>query len=381
VPSRRPVILHIITGLGTGGAEIMLEKLVTAPGTFGHVVVSLGGKGAIGPRLEARGVPVHALELKSPRGLATGFSRLLRIVRDLSPAAIQGWMNHANLIATLANRRLGRAAPLLWNVRQSLGDLAYEKWLTRRVIALNARLSGEPAMILYNSRAGAEQHEAIGYASEKRHLIANGFDLARFAPSPERRRAARRMLGIARDDIVIGLVARIHPMKNHVGFLEAAALVLAREPKARFLLAGAGAGDDHPSFAALFPNEAVRARTLVLGARDDVPEIMAALDIFCLPSVHGEGFPNAVGEAMAMGVPCVVADTGDSAAIVGDTGLVTQGTDGPAIAAALDEMIALGPKGRAALGARAAERVARLYALPAILAEYEAVWTEVARAG
>lgn len=379
MPSRRPVILHIITGLGTGGAEIMLEKLVTAPGAFEHVVVSLGGKGAIGPRLEAKGVPVHALKLKSPRGLVTGFSRLLRIIRALRPAVLQGWMNHANLIAALAHRRLGRATPLLWNVRQSLGDLAYEKWLTRRVIALNARLSGEPALILYNSRAGAEQHEAIGYAPEKRHLIANGFDLTRFAPSPERRLAARRMLGIAEDDILIGLVARFHPMKNHAGFLEAAALVLEREPKARFLLAGTGLAPNNSDLP--FPDQATRQRTLLLGARDDVPEIMAALDIFCLPSVHGEGFPNAVGEAMAMGVPCVVADTGDSAAIVGDTGLVTRGTDGPAIAAALEEMIALGPKGRAALGARAAERVARLYSLPAIVAEYEAVWTATAGTG
>ena len=376
-----PTVLHVITGLGAGGAEAMLAKLVTTSTRYRHVVVSLRDRGVVGARIEGGGVPVMALRVSGAAGAITGLPALAFLIRRTRPQIVQGWMNHGNLAATLGVLLARSGAALLWNVRQSLDGMAHEKFLTRRIVGLNARLSALPRMILYNSLAGASGHEAAGFAPGKRRIIPNGFDLDRFHPSPEGRRLARRELGVGEDEILIGLIARLHVMKNHAAFFEAAREVLRIEPNLRLLLAGDGMTADNPELLRLIPDREVLERSLLLGPRDDIASLTRALDIACNLSIGSEGFANAIGEAMASAVPCVVTDVGDLAEIVGEGGLVCEGTDPAAIASAMLRLVRGGPELRSRMGRQARLRVETEFSLPAVVERYERLYDEALGAG
>jgi glycosyltransferase involved in cell wall biosynthesis len=372
----RPLVTHVITGLGVGGAETMLHKLIGASRDFRHNVVSLTAMGEIGPQIAALGSDVVALDLSRPTRWISAAGRLRTLFRDQQPDLIQGWLNHGNLLA-LAFSGLARSdPPVLWNVRQSLLGMRFEKWHTRRVIRLSARLSHRTAAILYNSASGARDHEEIGYDSSKTVLVPNGFDLDRFRPDAADRAGVRRELGIAPDEVAVGLIARFDKWKNHGAFFEAASRLLDSAPACRFVLVGSGMDADNDELGALIGDPRVRERSLFLGCRDDMPAVNAALDISCNVS-HGEGFPNAIGEAMAAAVPCMVVAHGDMPDIVGETGAIAATADPEAIAVALLSLVNLGHKGRVELGVAARARADARFSLPAVAARYESIYDEI----
>ncbi|SRR5579871_2788957 len=368
-------VMHVITGLSIGGAETMLLKLLSAAsGSMEHVVVSLGDEGTIGPRIAALGVPVHCLGMKRSAPNPFRALSILPLTRRIGPQLVQGWMYHGNLMASMAAQALRknvRKPPVFWNIRQTVYDLRRERWLTARLIRLGARLSAGPAAIIYNSQTSASQHESLGYRAEKRVIIPNGFDCRLLRPDEAARKAVRAELGITDDTVLVGMVARYHPMKDHVGFLKAAAMVVRSHPQTRFVLAGTGISSKQPELAEAIQQNKLQTHAILLGERSDIPRLNNAFDIACSASAWGEGFSNSIGEAMACGVPCAVTDVGDSAYIVADSGFVAPPRAPEALANAIGRLIDVGRSGRQQLGAKARQRVETQFSLPAIVQRYE----------
>jgi glycosyltransferase involved in cell wall biosynthesis len=362
--------MHIITGLDIGGAEMMLLKLLSAADSgWDSVVVSLTDEGTIGPRIVKLGVPVYSLGLRPRLPNPLRVLTLRRIANRLRPHLIQGWMYHGNLLSSLAGAFSRDRVPVLWNIRQSLYDLAAERKMTAAVIRRCASLSSRAAAIVYVSRVSAEQHEELGYQPSKRVLIPNGTDCDVFQPDGLVRREVRAELGISEDTILVGLVARYHPLKDHAGFLKAAFLVSMAHPEVRFLLIGKGLTPNQPEFATLISELNLNGRVLFLGERSDIPRLTASLDVACSSS-WGEGFSNAIGEAMACGVPCVVTDVGDSAYLVGDTGVIVPSRNPKALAHAMGQLIDAGSAKRKELGMAARRRIESEFSLPTIVRRY-----------
>jgi glycosyltransferase involved in cell wall biosynthesis len=381
-------VMHVITGLSTGGAETMLLKLLSAASQrMEHVVVSLGDEGTIGPRIAALGLPVHCLGLK--RNAPNPFRALsiLPLAHRIAPQLIQGWMYHGNLMASLAAVALRKTAPrnvlgqkpVLWNIRQTVYDLRRERWLTAKLIRQGARLSSGPAAIIYNSQTSASQHEELGYRAEKRVIIPNGFDCQVLRPDEAARKAVRAELGITDDTVLVGLVARYHPMKDHVGFLKAAALVVQSHPQTRFVLVGAGVSSTQPELAEGIQQNELGDRVILLRERSDIPRLNNAFDIGCSASAWGEGFSNSIGEAMACGVPCAVTNVGDSAYIVADTGFVAPPRASEALAEAIGRLIEIGQPGRQQIGAKARKRIETEFSLSAIVEKYESLYLAICK--
>jgi glycosyltransferase involved in cell wall biosynthesis len=359
----------------------MLHKLVsgTDPARVRNVVVSLRDRGTLADAIEATGTRVHTVGLTPSRPSPAALWRLRALLGRTDPGVIHGWMYHGNLAATLAADVLGAsAAPVAWNVRATIDDFTATKAATKAVIRLGARLSRRAARIVYNSREGARQHAAIGYASDRAAVIPNGFDLDRFAPSAPARARLRAELGVAPDAVLLGQVARWDPMKDHEGLLRALAALGPRHADVHLVLAGRGVDRDNPVLAERASTLGLAGRVHALGERRDVPALFAAFDVAVSPSACLEGFPNAVGEAMACGTPCVVTDVGDSAWLVADTGRVAPPRDVPALAAALDAMLALRPEARARLGADARARVAEHFSLARVVAQYHDLYASLA---
>jgi len=376
-------ILHVITDLGVGGAEAMLLKLAMHHdrSQFTHAVISLMEMGEIGERLRAEGIDVHALGCR--RGLPDwrAIRRLMGLARQLRPDIIQGWMYHGNLAAWLARRFAPGKPPLIWGVRQSLDRLGDEKWLTRCVILANAFFSKRVESIVYNAQRSKVQHEAIGFNRQNGRVIANGFDTDLFSPSATDRMAIHKELQLAGDTLLVGLIGRFHPMKDHHGFLQAASEVVRQHGKVHFLLAGEGIDWENPVLSGWISQYGLTNHVHLLGRRQDVPRLMAALDIAVSSSARNEGFANVIGEAMSCGVPCVVTDVGDSAWIVGDTGKVVLPGNPQMLAEALATLVAMDPEKRQRLGMLSRERAVSAFSIQKVTAQFETLYATLARRG
>lgn len=376
IPLVRPAeptrILHIISDLSVAGAETKLCKVLAATNRerFAPAVISMRNRGALREQIQALGIPVYTLGLRGSLPGPIAVARLIRLVRQLQPELIHGWMYHGNLAAQFARSFTTTKPSVLWSVHQSLYSFDYEKWLTTLVIKLGARISQRPDKIIYVSNTSAAQHEAVGYHQAKRAVHYYGFDTEKFAPSAEARQSVRVELGLAPDAILIGLAGRYHPVKDHANFLRAAALLAKRHPDVRFVMCGRGVADDNAALRILIQELDLAACTHLLGERGDIQRIFAALDI-AVSASFSEGFPNVVGEAMSSGVPCVVTAVSDLPEVVGATGRAVQPRNAAALAAALEELIAMGSAGRKDLGAAARRRIIDHFSLTKAVAQYE----------
>ena len=354
-PERRLRLAMVVIGLDTGGAETMLAKLIgqLAPRHDIHVL-SITDLGVMAPRLVAMGVPVEAIGMRRGHLSLPGFVRLVLRLRALAPDVVHTWMYHANILGGMAARLAGRSA-LVWGIRNGNLDPALHKASTLRVVRLGALLSGRvPDLILCNASASLDAHAQAGYRRSKMAVLPNGFDLGRFRPDAAARASLRAELGVAVDAPLVGLIGRFDPLKNHQGFVRAAALVHAERPDVHFVLAGTGATGTNAALVRWLGDAGVAHMTHLLGRRDDMPRLMAALDVLASSSA-GEAFPNVIGEAMACGVPCAVTDVGDCAAIVGRFGRVVAAGDMAALAHQVLQLLALPAPARA----RSAEAMLR----------------------
>jgi glycosyltransferase involved in cell wall biosynthesis len=368
-------ILHLITGLETGGAERMLLNLAarTDRTRFRSVVVSMTGPGTMGSLIEGAGVTLRTLGIR--RGLPDprGIPRLVRILREFRPAVLQTWLYHADLLG-LVMLWLGEVPHLVWGLQSSEST---QTAVVRRILAWS---SASPDAVVTAARAGQRFHESIGYHPRRWAHIPNAFDTVALRPDPEARRRGRAELGIAEHAVAILLPARYHPMKDHANFLAAAAQLVPAHPDVRFVLAGAGTEPDHWALAAAIAAHGLAGRVLSLGDRSDLERLYPAFDIVTLSSAFAEALPMVLGEAMACGVPCVATDIGDSALVIGDAGIIVPPRDPQALAAGWQRMIALGREGRRALGIRARARIVENYDLDRVVPRFEALYSEIAGA-
>lgn len=360
-------ILYLITGLNTGGAEMVLYNILSRMDRdkFAPEVVSLMDRGTFGDRFEALGIPVHTLGIPLRTSTLQGLVKLVRLINSVQPDLLQGWMYHGNIAAQVGNWFAHRKVPVCWSIHHSIDSLANEKFTLRSIIRLTIWLSHDVSKVVFCSQRGKQQHEALGYSDTNTQLIHNSFDVSRFHPLPNVRNKIRLALNITEDTLLIGSIARYHPMKDHANFLRAAALITPHYPQLHFLLIGSQITMENPTLAILIENLKIKDQVHLLGERQDIPQLAAALDIFTSSSAFGEAFPTVIGEAMACEVPCVVTDIGDSSYIVGDTGLTVPPQNPVALADAWKKLLSLEPLTCKALGKKARQRILQKFSLDA----------------
>jgi len=376
-------VVHLITGLDTGGAEMMLYKLLRTfkPAGIESTVVSLLPGGDLAAPIAELGVKIHSLDMRRGGVDPGALIKLIRLLRRLDADLLQSWMYHANLLAALARPWLG-GTPLLWNLRQSNLDPRTSKRSTHLVVRVGALVSRiAPKRIICCSERVAAIHRGLGYRADIMTMIPNGFELERFRPDPDTRAAFRAQLGIDDSAPLLGLVARFDPQKDLGNLFQAAARVRAERPDCRLVLCGKDLTPDNAQIRAWVEQTAIGGAVHLLGPRRDPQRVMAALDVLVSSSAYGEGFPNVIGEAMSCGVPCAVTDVGDSALIVGDTGITVPPRDAGALADAILQLIGEGREGLARRGQAARARIASELALPRIADRYLGLYCSLLRDG
>lgn len=370
-------VLHIIVGLEIGGAELMLSRLIDgnrqAP-ELRHSVVSLTGLGTLGAALQREGVPVHTLDMNGAPSVPASLLRLRRLIRQLRPDVVQTWMYHADFLGGIAAVLAGHKR-IFWGVRAThvrFEGVRSTIWL-RRLCALLSRWI--PEKIVCAAEASLRAHARAGYDRSRLIVIPNGFDTVLLKAAAQGRSAQRSCFGFTEATIVIGSVGRFNAVKDFHTFVRAAGLVAEASEHAQFLLVGRDLDEHNVELMGWINQAGLAARFTLLGERSDVPTCLAAMDIFCLSS-RSEGFPNVVGEAMAVGVPCVVTDVGDAAMLVGDSGIVVPPENPPALAAGLVRVMNLPTQEREQFGKAAQRRIESSFSIEVARQRFEQVYRQ-----
>lgn len=327
-------VFLLIRSLAFGGAQRQLVHLAGGLCARGHrVTVGIFYlPGPLLPELERSGAAIVDLG-KAGRWDMAGFAlRLRRAIADSRSDLVYSFGGDANIVTGLLRPWIppGR---LVWSIRASQMELGQYSWAHRLASKMERRLSSIPDLIISNSAAGMRFAAANGFPQSRVEVIHNGIDTERFRPDVDLRRSQRRKWGLSDRDIAVGTLARLDPMKGHRHFLEAAGKLAAHRKELRFLCIGDGPEEER--LKAFAGGLGLADRILFPGPADDPVMALNGLDIFCSASLWGEGFSNSIGEAMACGLRCVVSDVGDSAAIVGDCGIVVPPADADALARAI----------------------------------------------
>lgn len=376
-------ITHVITGLDMGGAEMMLFKLLSAldAEAFQSRVICLREEGSMAERIRGLGIPVESLNMSPGMPSYAALKQLTDLLRQQLPDIVQTWMYHADLLGALAARFAGRL-PVVWNIRNSTLDPRTSKRSTRWVVKLLAALSHRwPARIISCSETARAYHIGLGYDAEKMVVIPNGFDVSRFKPDAGVRASLRAELGLPDDALLIGAVGRFDPQKDYPNMIAAAGWLHAAHPDIHFVLCGSGLSPDNTELTGWIESRGLQKVFHLLGRRDDMPRIAAAMDLATSSSAYGEAFANVIGESMSCGVPFVATDVGDASLIVGETGKVVPPQESAALAAAWNALLVLSPEERAALGGAARQRVENCFSLPRVVAKYAVLYRELTAAG
>lgn len=371
-------VVHVINSFEYGGAEAMLCNLLlrTDRERFEPSVVALIDDMTVADPVRSAGIPLCSMRMKPGVPDPRGVLRLARHLARERPAVVQTWMDHSNLIGGLASR-LATRAHVVWGIHHSNHVPGLAKRSTLLTVSACARLSRRvPSRVVFCSELARTVYVKRGFEAGRTEVVPNGFDTEVFRPDPAARLSLRRELGLDPDVVLVGLVARYDPLKDHSNFLRAAAMLAHAHPETRFVLCGDKVDARNEKLASEIESLGLSCRCLLLGPRRDVARIHAALDVATSSSMS-EAFPLAVGETMSCGVPCVATDVGDSALIVGNAGRIVPPGNPRALALAWVELLAMDHAERLRLGRAARSRIQELFDLGAVTRRYEGIYSRL----
>jgi len=370
-------VLHVISGLKVGGAEMMLFRLIvnSRADKYKHIVVSFSPDGEMRKCFVDAGIELIILDFKYAP--FKNFCKLVSLIRRSKPDIVQTWLYHADFLGGLATRIAG-SFPIVWNIRSTAipqGPLSLTYWLVRLCAFFSYCI---PNRIICCAISAKVAHIKLNYSEAKLIVIPNGYDFSAFERASDLRFKVRNDLGFTENDIVIGVVGRFDPLKDFHNFVSAAAHVAASCPNVKFLMVGRENDWSNKILVGWINTLGLINFFNLVGETTDVIYYLSSMDIFCLSSAV-EAFPNVVVEAMASGLPCVVTQAGDASLILGDDRFVVPTKDAPLLADALLQICYLDPVNRKTIGERNKKRVIAEYAIEKINQKYESIYELVAR--
>ena len=369
-------IIHIISGLKDGGAEGALYRLICTDRDNVHIVISLTDQGKYGSLIEKSGCDVFCLNMKTKVSPFGSFYLLIRLLKKHKPDVVQTWMYHADLIGGVAARLAG-VKKIFWGIRHSDFDKSQTSLKTRMVARVCSWFSYIiPDKIVCCANKALKPHLEIGYKN-KFVVIPNGYEYKKINNDLSFKMSL--IEGYERNDSIplIGMVGRYNYQKDHSNLIKALSILKGKGVRFYCVLVGEGIDSSNLILQKDISDRKLNDDIFLLGQRNDIPDVMSALDLHILSSSSGEAFPNVVAEAMLYNTPCVVTDVGDAAFIVDKFGWVVKPKDPQLLADSIE--IALNEREFHSLAWRSRkqachDRIVDCFSLEAMATKYREVW-------
>ena len=303
-------ILNVITDLAMGGTEITLEKIIKFDSENRHIILCLNEDRPVGTRLRKNGIEILDLKIKN---LFSTFSSIYKIINFLRKNknidVIQGWMYHGNIVAFLINIFLKKK--LIWNIRQSLDNVIVEKKLTQRIIYFSKYFSKSKNLskIIYNSEKAQNDHEKIGFNQKKSVLIFNGYSSQSLIHKSYYRDEFIDKMKLPKNIKIVGHVARLHPVKDHVNFILASQKILKQDLNYFFIMVGREVNCE--KIKNILQNLKITKNFLLIDELKNPSDYFRIFDL-TVNSSWAEAFPNVVAESIINYTPCIATKVGDA---------------------------------------------------------------------
>jgi glycosyltransferase involved in cell wall biosynthesis len=332
-------ILHIIVGLGDGGAEATLFKLISRDKINKHAVISLTDYGKYGKMLKKISVQTYVLNLNKYIFNIKAIFKIFKIVNTQKPEIIQSWMYHSDLLTCLL-KVIYPQLKYVWGIRNS--TYSYKDSISRYLAAHLCAFFSKfvPDKIISCSKRAYYEHISIGYSKHKFKIIFNGVDTDLFKKFNKKtilknnkifyksfknkfNPPLNKNLAIPK----IGMVARFDKQKGFEVLFKSLRLLVKDKINFKCFLIGHNINYRNFAIISLIKKYKLSSYIILLGQRKNLSYIFNFLDISILSSVNGEGFPNVLIESMACGTPCVTTDVGEARFIVGKLGWISPPSD------------------------------------------------------
>ncbi|MBN1936534.1 MAG: glycosyltransferase [Anaerolineae bacterium] len=368
----QPLILHTITELNRGGAEQLLVNMLqhasqsTAPRFRHHVVTLYDGDTPLAQQIRQMGIPVTDLQMKS----AGRFSALLRfwqLLRRERPLVIHNWLYHASLMGRVFGR-LARVPVILTALHSVHLGSPWRECLHRWTGHLDDR-----TILICNFLRQREFGPSSRYVT-----IYNGIPTLHFPPVDTARIELRAELHIPAESLIALTTGRLHPDKGHADLISVIARLIARRPDLHFVWAGDG--EQRQWLEQQLTRQQLTSHVHLLGSRADVPYLLAASDLFVMPS-HWEGASLAILEAMSAGLPVIATAVGGTPELIGDgeTGLLVPPHEPEAMVQAILALLEQ-PEKAAQLARNGRQRVAEHFTIARMFEQTETLYTRLLQA-
>jgi glycosyltransferase involved in cell wall biosynthesis len=369
-------IVHVITDLNVGGAEIMLLRLLELEAGSDNTVtvISLQDLGPVGKRIQALGIEVLTMNMLSAKDIPAVLVRLHSALKRCAPDVVQTWLYHADLLGGIAAKLAG-VKTLVWGIHCSNVPLGNKT--TKWVMKLNAFLSKFiPNKIVAVAQMSKTNHIHHGYDASKFVVIQNGFSVSE---SSELYRSAgfRQEFNLPESSLLIGVVGRYHPDKGQDVLLASLAKLLP-DDRWHCIMLGRGCDEANSELMQLIHDNGLQERIRLVGEQDNVVRFMDNFDLFCLPS-RSEAFPMVLGEAMTRGCCCISTDVGDSKDLLSDAGIIVPPGEPALLAAGIAQLLDMHPEQRNELGLRALNRIKNLYSIQKTVGSYHQLYSELVK--
>jgi sugar transferase (PEP-CTERM/EpsH1 system associated) len=364
--NRRIHIQHVLLSLEPGGLENGVVNVINGldAGRFHSSVTCLKRSGPFAARIKRSDVEVHAMGLTSGNDIGLPL-RLARLFRRTRPDVVHTRNAESFFYGFMAAKLAGVRALVHSEHGRVLPDsprrMAVQRWMLRFT----------DASFAVSEQLRRDMVHHVGVSPQRMEVIYNGVDVERFERFA--RAEARRALGAADGELVIGSVGRLVAVKNYELLVRAFGRLAATGTKLVFI----GEGQERPKLEAAAASCGAAARVVLMGHRDDVASLLPGLDVFVLPSLS-EGMSNTLLEAMAAGVAVVASDVGGNGEIILDkqTGLLFASGDEAGLHGHLAALVA-DPARRAQLAAAGKSRALGTFSMGAMVRGYEALYERV----
>ncbi|CAA6811339.1 MAG: Unknown protein [uncultured Sulfurovum sp.] len=330
-------VLLAIRSLDIGGAEKQFIELVKHIDKFKFEVTVCTMYGGIQEPLikNVSNITYVNFQKQGRYDFYSFYKNYSKLIEEVNPSVIYSFLGEMSLFSLWAKPKKTK---IIWGFRTSDKDWSQYGKVSRGIFWLQKKFSSKVDKIISNSFASIEYHKEHGFDMQKAVVIANGIDTNRFQRDNEKRKLLRNEYGLNKDDIVIGMVARLDKIKGYLIFSEVAKRIVTEYENVYFVSVGGGS-QEIQSKCEYILGEYNEKRFFWLGQQQNVEDIYSGFDI-AVSASFGEGFSNSIAEAMSSSLACVVTDVGDSALIVDEYGVVVEAKEVDSLYDGLVEMLA-----------------------------------------
>ena len=365
----RTKLIFIAPDINSGGAENILFNVAKTLNKKDIVLISLTDIGFYGSKLKNYGYEFYALKMKKNIFAIFKFIYLIILIYKYKPLIVHTWLYRANLFGGVAAKIAG-VNKIYWTIHHDFEYSNFLMMLEMKILILFSYFI--PKKIIFGSDISKKNHILNGYSKDKSTIINNGVSTKIFKSNKKFRIDFRKALGIDEDCLVLGNIARYHPLKDHETLFKALQILKNKGLKFKCILIGSGFTNKIKKIKERINYYELNQNIIIYGQTFKINEIINAFDINILTSKK-ECSPISLLESMSTGVPCISTNVGDASQLIMDSGWTVQISDFKLLAE-LIQKIYIDKNIIKIKSKKARKRVEMFYRLEIMIEKYKALY-------